>query len=166
MNNDTMNMHSEIRQETFNRVRASIEVGFWHSETFKYGVYGAMFGFLFPVIATLLESLLNTGAITWEAMIQVQRTDPLVWIIDSAPFWLGLFAAIAGRRQDHVKTVIRKLVRELPEARRVLDKNEAESGEAGSFGSFLFVCGVSLVTLVLVVLIVWLQTLIMAQQAM
>jgi len=35
--------------------------------------------------------------------IYVQRTDPLLWIIDIAPFMLGLFAAIAGRRQDALR---------------------------------------------------------------
>jgi len=30
----------------------------------------------------------------------VQRTQPLHWIIDTAPFLLGLFARLLGRRQD------------------------------------------------------------------
>lgn len=163
MSNDTLHMNEELRQETFSRIMSSIEVRFWRSETFQYAVYGAMFGFLFPVIATLLQAFLNSSTLTWEAMVAVQKTDPLVWIIDSAPFWLGLFAAMAGRRQDNTKLIIRKLVREVPEVRRVLDKDEARSGEAGSFASFLVVCGVGLVTFVMVIVILWLQTLIMAQ---
>lgn len=162
MSDNTLRMQEEVRQKTFSQAIQTIEIGFWQSETFKYAIYGAIFGFLFPTIATLLEALLGTGQITWAAMMAVQRSDPLLWIIDSAPFWLGLFAAIAGRRQDHLKTVIRKLMREFPDAQRVLDENETEAGEAGSFGSLLIICGGTLVIFVLVLLILWLQTLIYA----
>lgn len=162
MSEDFLNMHQELQHERLHHLANPIEIGFWRSERLKYAAYGAIFGLLFPVIATLIQSIIDMGEITRDAMLAVQRTDPLLWIIDSAPFWLGLFASIAGGRQDNAKRVIRKLVAEMPETRTILDQEEAESGEAGSFALFLITCGGGLVVIVLLALIIWLQTLIHA----
>ena len=58
---------------------------FWDSEANKCTLYGALYGLLFPLIATVLEALLQFGSLSWAALISVQRLDPLLWIIDSAP---------------------------------------------------------------------------------
>ncbi|MEJ5311892.1 MAG: GAF domain-containing protein [Anaerolineae bacterium] len=68
--------------------------------TFRYTLYGALFGLAFPVFSTLLDVLLQQLPLTLESILQVQGSTPLHWVIDTAPFFLGLFASFAGRRQS------------------------------------------------------------------
>jgi PAS domain S-box-containing protein len=64
----------------------------------KYTVAGVLFGCSFPLGATILDLLVQGHALSVSAMIAVQRSQPLHWIIDTAPFFLGLLAAVAGKR--------------------------------------------------------------------
>lgn len=62
----------------------------------KYAVYGALFGCFFPLAGTLFQAgMLGGGGSMGERIGQVQAM-PLMWIIDTAPFFLGLFASLAG----------------------------------------------------------------------
>lgn len=71
-------------------------------ETFRYALTGAVFGFVFPLVATLLRLQSMDLPLTIANMITAQSGDPLLWIVDTAPLFLGLFAAIAGTRQDRL----------------------------------------------------------------
>ena len=62
----------------------------------QYAIYGALFGFAFPVIATLFDALMRDMGFGLSSLIEVQRTQPLHWIIDTAPLFLGFFAFLAG----------------------------------------------------------------------
>ena len=73
---------------------------FFKTETSKYTFYGAVFGLMFPITASLVDSLSRFGDINILEIIQAQISSPLLWIIDSAPIWLGIFARIGGIRQD------------------------------------------------------------------
>jgi methyl-accepting chemotaxis protein len=44
-----------------------------------------------------------------ESVKQVQAGSPLHWVIDTAPLFLGLFASLAGRRQDQVQHALAQL---------------------------------------------------------
>jgi len=68
--------------------------------TQRFTAAGAAFGFLFPIGATALSLLLNHLPLSLASVFEVQRTQPLLWIIDSAPFFLGFFASFGGRRED------------------------------------------------------------------
>jgi GAF domain-containing protein len=70
------------------------------SETIRYLIFGVTFGLLFPIVATLVRIQTLQLPLSLATMLEIQRTDPLLWIIDSAPLFLGIFAAIAGYRQD------------------------------------------------------------------
>src|SRR6266487_5230498 len=70
------------------------------NETLKYTLLGALFGFLFPVFATSIEMAIQKLPFGVLNAVYVQRAEPLLWIIDTAPVFLGLFAALAGRHQD------------------------------------------------------------------
>ncbi len=78
----------------------------WHkyldSAARKYTIYGVLFGLSFPLVATLFEVFLRFSAWDFAYILEVQRSNPLLWIINSAPFWLGLFARQAGKRQDRL----------------------------------------------------------------
>lgn len=73
------------------------------SETAKYTVYGALFGLCFPVGS--IVGLYVVGQVSGAGLGEVLRqahANPLLYIIDTAPFFLGLFARIAGVRQDRL----------------------------------------------------------------
>jgi methyl-accepting chemotaxis protein len=70
--------------------------------TRKYALYGAVFGVLFPVFGTLIESISRGYGMSLGALAHAQAQSQLLWIIDTAPFFLGVFASIAGRSQDQI----------------------------------------------------------------
>ena len=72
------------------------------SPTMKYTLYGVLFGCCFPLMATLLDLLVQGRPVSFEHITVVQRIQPLHWIIDTAPFILGFFAWMAGRKQAQV----------------------------------------------------------------
>lgn len=74
----------------------------FRTATARYALYGTLFGFAFPIGATLLDLLMQGLPFTRAGILQAQRTQPLHWIIDTAPVILGFFASIAGRRQDDI----------------------------------------------------------------
>lgn len=74
----------------------------FNREADNYTLYGVLFGLLFPLIATLLETWVQFNTLDLRAMLAVQLSTPLLWIIDSAPLFLGLFARIGGQQKDKV----------------------------------------------------------------
>ncbi len=67
----------------------------------RFAIYGAMFGFGFPVIGTIIEAFTRGYGLSLAALAQAQAASPLLWIIDTAPFFLGVLAFVAGRSQDN-----------------------------------------------------------------
>ena len=89
----------------------------WRFATFRYLCYGALFGGLFPITATLADIWLRALPISLASAAFVQATQPLHWMIDTAPLFLGLFAALAGRRQDWLIEMLRRAERAEENAR-------------------------------------------------
>ncbi len=81
-------------------MRSKLLRPFDQSNTLKYSYYGALFGLCFPIIATLIWAYDHNCS-----LIEAQTTygHPLLWIIDTAPFFLGLFSSFAGKRQDEIE---------------------------------------------------------------
>ncbi|MBT4853369.1 MAG: hypothetical protein HON38_01360, partial [Halieaceae bacterium] len=75
----------------------------------RYTIFGALFGLLFPIISTLLDLYAQQLSFNVQNILQVQSVQPLHWIINTAPFFLGVFARIAGRRQDAITTKVDEL---------------------------------------------------------
>jgi GAF domain-containing protein len=73
---------------------------FQRISTWRYARRGVLIGLLFPLVATWIELSLQRLPLGIESALFVQRTNPLLWIIDGAPIVLGLLAAIVGNRQD------------------------------------------------------------------
>jgi two-component system NtrC family sensor kinase len=92
------------------------------NEANNYALFGALFGVVFPVIATVMDSLHVFGAINISTVIQAQSSNPLLWIIDSAPVWLGLFAWFGGSRQDKVNSHA-ALLEEIETRYRIITEN-------------------------------------------
>ena len=70
-----------------------------------YAWYGAAFGVVFPVIALLLRFLQFGVSKMWRAV----ESDPLLWIIMTAPLFLGLFAWLGGIQRDKTEDILREL---------------------------------------------------------
>jgi GAF domain-containing protein len=79
------------------------KAGFSLSFAVRYALLGALFGLAFPVVATGILLWLEGMPIDQISIIQLQTTRPLLWIIDTAPLFLGLFASFAGRREDKLR---------------------------------------------------------------
>ena len=70
------------------------------TSTFRYAMFGILAGCLFPILGTLLYAWINQLPIGWSAFVEAQQSQKLLWIIDSAPIFLGLTLSIAGKRED------------------------------------------------------------------
>lgn len=98
-------------------------------ERYNYALYGALFGLCFPVIASLIY-MLELGGISLETFVHAQST-PLLWIIDTAPVFLGLFAYFGGLQMDRVKNQNQKL-ETLYHETQLLSEKEREANRAKS----------------------------------
>ncbi len=72
----------------------------YQKETWKYTLLGTLFGCLFPILASFIQSWKQVRSINWETIVTIQATEPLLWIIDTVPFFLGLFAYFIGKKMD------------------------------------------------------------------
>jgi GAF domain-containing protein len=99
----------------------------------RYTLYGAIFGCVFPIISSLLWIYQLHLPLQWASVLEIQKNNPVQWIIDSAPLFLGLFAWFAGIRQGRVErlnTALEarlqerdQLVSELESVRDILEKH-------------------------------------------
>jgi diguanylate cyclase (GGDEF)-like protein len=72
------------------------------SVTWRYAAGGAVFGFFFPLAS--MAMLLAMGAVSTPAtaagiLAATHAHSPLLYVIDTAPVFLGIFAGLAGVRQ-------------------------------------------------------------------
>lgn len=98
-------------------------------ETQRYAAAGVLFGLLFPVIATILRITNSDLPFEFASIVRVQSTDSLLWIIDTAPLFLGIFAALAGNRQDGLRETNEQLLHrevELGRAQKELEQRVSE----------------------------------------
>jgi len=76
----------------------------------NYMLYGALFGLFFPVIAIIIL-LIEKNSWSINQVVLLHQESALLWIIDTAPVFLGLFASFAGQKLD----VLNKKQNELQE---------------------------------------------------
>jgi len=87
-----------------------------------YGALGFLFGALFPIIGTLLQVWILQLPITVYNFFYTNTHTPLLLIIDTAPFVLGLFSALIGQREQQLRNLtanLEKLVEERTEQLRL-----------------------------------------------
>lgn len=68
-----------------------------------YTILGACFGLCFPIVATFVGLWQEGMALTFSNAWFLQRSNALLRIIDTAPFFLGLLAGMAGAREDRLR---------------------------------------------------------------
>jgi methyl-accepting chemotaxis protein len=67
----------------------------------RYFLYGALFGFLFPLAGSVIEAAVGPSGLGVQGLLDAQA-KPLLWIIWTAPLFLGVLASVAGRQQDQL----------------------------------------------------------------
>ncbi len=90
---------------------------------------GACFGLAFPILATAISLYVARLPASPRNILAAQSNNPLLWIIDTAPLFLGLLAAFAGRRQDSLiasNLQLEKDERDLTKLKVGLEENVAE----------------------------------------
>ena len=80
-----------------------------------YTLFGVAFGCLFPLIATAVAVWAHQLGLSFSNIALVQKQEPLLWIIDTAPFFLGLFAYVAGYRATEIERINASLERRVEE---------------------------------------------------
>ncbi len=75
-----------------------------------YAAAGIVLGILFPVSATLVKVMEQRLPLNLSNFIAAQQGELLLWIMDTAPLFLGFIAGLAGRRQDALIETNKKLV--------------------------------------------------------
>jgi GAF domain-containing protein len=107
----------------------------------RYAFIGTCFGLLFPILAILIRTVFSGIPLSLYSIAATSASDPLLWIICTAPLFLGLFAAIAGRRQDEVEktnSMLKVREQELQSAQLVLEQKVSERTNELTFQNQLF----------------------------
>jgi len=68
----------------------------------RYSLFGLVGGLLVPIAATFLDLRLQGLPLSPEAVLQVQASQPLHWLIDAVPLLVALMAGLAGSRTDQI----------------------------------------------------------------
>lgn len=75
----------------------------------RYTTTGLGFGLMFPIIATAIAIAVGQLPLSLSSAASVQGSNQLLWIIDTAPLFLGLLAYFAGQRQDVLQATYTQL---------------------------------------------------------
>jgi len=75
---------------------------FFKSEKYRYLFLGGAFGLIFPILSTTAHLIHMGQSLTISNAISMQLSEPLFWIIDTAPILLGYFAMFGGIQLDRI----------------------------------------------------------------
>lgn len=93
--------------------------------TWRYALYGVLFGLSFPVVSTLLNLWIKGLAFDVSSIVTLHKTQPLHMIIDLAPFVLGWVASKVGAKQERVQRLNENLEAEVKaQTQDLLRKNQ------------------------------------------
>ncbi len=70
------------------------------SQVFRFAVLGGFFGLLFPILGAWIEMERQGLSFSLSSFLKVQQTEPLLWIIDTAPFILAFIFTLLGQKQE------------------------------------------------------------------
>jgi GAF domain-containing protein len=99
----------------------------------RYALAGTLFGLLFPIGATLVRMVELGLPLNLSNVLFVHTSDPLLWIINTAPIFMGLISALAGRRQDKLQAANTELLvreHEIEKAQAILEQRVQERTRA------------------------------------
>lgn len=99
---------------------------------YKYLLIGILFGCAFPMGAITLEKILNPRY----SIIELHKNNPLLYMIDSAPFILGIFSMIGGlyyEKSLEVQEALKSSYNRLRKLSQVIKNDAEELAESGGF---------------------------------
>lgn len=80
------------------------------TSTCQYALFGILFGLCFPVIAILFDVIVHLKMpLNKESILLVHSQNPLHYIIDTAPLFLGIAFGVAGYYQHRSKMLNQSL---------------------------------------------------------
>lgn len=68
----------------------------WNNTIRKYTLIGVLFGLAFPVGALVFEGIRLGMSFSFTSIPTLHRLNPLLYMVDSAPLFLGIFAGLGG----------------------------------------------------------------------
>lgn len=77
--------------------------------TARYTIYGFLGSLWIPIGATLFGLLVNNIPITYDEIIRAHSDQPLLWLIDSIPVFIGVITGLAGKQLDRLSHVTAEL---------------------------------------------------------
>lgn len=98
----------------------------------KYGIWGCLFGILFPLIGTAIEMIRLEIPFSFGEIAALQFRTPLLLIIDTAPIFLGVFACAIGIATEKLVYLQRKEKIALQTHNDELEKRNADLKELNS----------------------------------
>ncbi|MDY6814021.1 MAG: GGDEF domain-containing protein [Pseudomonadota bacterium] len=112
-----------------------------HRQTLLHAATGVGFGACFPAGSLLF--LLVTGELTFagagigELLRRAHAQHSLLYVIDTAPIFLGLFASLSGWREDRLRRLAESLDQEVARRTRDLRKALEETRQANQLIAYL-----------------------------
>ena len=100
------------------------------SEKLKYTIYGILFGLCFPLFALILQLTVDSKSFSIENIIQAHQQNVLLYMIDTAPVFLGIFAFFGGISKAKSIDLLDKfkiLSEELKNCNEQFNRNSEES---------------------------------------
>lgn len=88
-----------------------------------YLLIGVAFGACFPVGAIVMESILKGISLTGNGIAQMHSNNPLLYMIDSAPVFLGVFAMLGGISKAKGEVAKHKMASALEHMKLTDDEN-------------------------------------------
>jgi len=78
--------------------------------TVRYTLFGVIFGLGFPALSWFMDAVVFHGLLfNLQSIATIHTINPLHYIIDTAPFFLGLSFGYAGMKQDDITRINRDL---------------------------------------------------------
>jgi PAS domain S-box-containing protein len=68
--------------------------------TVRFALIGALIGLIFPIFGTILEAIRDQASLSLGALLFIQRSHPLLWLIDTVPLFLALAFGFNGWREE------------------------------------------------------------------
>ncbi|MCI0518625.1 MAG: response regulator, partial [Chloroflexi bacterium] len=99
----------------------------WFSQyTVRYTLIGVLLGLLFVLGSTLLKVFVMGWPLTPFTFCRAQQIEPLLWVIDSAPIFLGITLWLAGRRGHRLLQVTAELEQRVAQRTQELSQINSE----------------------------------------
>lgn len=92
----------------------------------KHLLFGIAFGMAFPVVSTLIEAYIRFDAIGPSAWLAAQKTSYLLWVIDTAPFILGLVFFLIGVQKAEIVAANLGLEDKIKERTQAIDSQNKD----------------------------------------